>query len=97
MAVVLGLLLKTDSAAMLAVFQIPRRSSTQREALSEAAKPDLSRARIGIEPRRSYFGARPLPQQNGPNIRLPGPSIRALGYAPEHESYHTGYDGITPQ
>src|SRR5258708_25257345 len=41
MAVVLGILLKTDSAAMLSVFQILRRSSAQRDAISQAAKTAL--------------------------------------------------------
>jgi hypothetical protein len=41
MAVVLGILLKTESTALLAVFQILRRSSSQREAIEEAAKTAL--------------------------------------------------------
>src|ERR1700730_14695695 len=41
MAVVLGLLMKTDSAAMLSVFQILRRSSAQRDAISQAASTSL--------------------------------------------------------
>jgi hypothetical protein len=41
MAIVLGILLKADTAGTLAVFQILRRSSNQRDALSEAAKYTL--------------------------------------------------------
>jgi hypothetical protein len=41
MAVVLGLLMNTDSAAMLSVFQILRRSSAQRDAVSQAASTSL--------------------------------------------------------
>src|SRR5258708_11522665 len=44
MAVVLGMLLKTESAAMLSVFQILRRSSAQRDAISQAAKTSLDDA-----------------------------------------------------
>jgi hypothetical protein len=38
MAIVLGILLKANTAGILAVFQILRRSSNQRDALSEAAR-----------------------------------------------------------
>jgi hypothetical protein len=43
MAIMLGTLLKADNAAAVAVFQILRRSSAQRDAISEAAKATINR------------------------------------------------------
>jgi hypothetical protein len=51
MALLLGHLLKADNAAALAVFQSLRRSSAQREAISEAARFALNELNKNYCPR----------------------------------------------